>query len=129
MSLHTNSRCLFGIVCPPGSSQALAAGTDPNIGILERLASVGHGSFPFSGSDKAVVFPATGAPNPRFSHRPCRGSARYPKGVTWIRDFTGPQEQPHFVMRILPQPERVRVTWKLGHAQCIHELISRESGK
>jgi hypothetical protein len=79
-------------------------------------------SFPFSGSEYAVVFPATGAPNPRFSHQPRRGSAHYPKGITWTQDFTGPQEQPHFVMRILPHSARVRVTWKLGHAQ-VHPRI------
>jgi hypothetical protein len=106
----------------PGVVRAPAAGTNPNIDILKCLASVRHGSFPFSGSENAVVFPATGAPNPRFSHQPRRGSAHYPKGITWTQDFTGPQEQPHFVMRILPHSARVRVTWKLGHAQ-VHPRI------
>jgi hypothetical protein len=31
-----------------------------------------------------------------------RGLSEYPEGITSPQDFKGPQEQPHFVMRILP---------------------------
>jgi hypothetical protein len=44
-----------------------------------------------------------------------RGLSEYPEGITPPQDFKGPQEQPHFVMRILPQFARVIVTWNLGH--------------
>ena len=68
-----------GIVCWPGSSQALAAGNNLNIDILDCLASVRHASFPFSGSENAVVFPATGDPNPRFSHHLPQGLSAPPQ--------------------------------------------------
>jgi hypothetical protein len=39
-----------------------------------------------------------------------RGLNQSPEGITSPQDFKGPQEQPHFVMRILPQFARVIVT-------------------
>jgi hypothetical protein len=55
-----------------------------------------------------------------------RGLSEYPEGITSPQDFKGPQEQPHFVMRILPRFARVIVTWNLGHCACIRDVISRE---
>jgi hypothetical protein len=118
---------LIRIVCTPGDRQTLAAG-DSNVDFwISRIKSV---KAVFCSSPLgSPSLPATCAPNPRFCHPPHRGSAHYPEGITWPLDFKGSQEQLHFVMRILPQFVRVRVTRNSNYSAGIRDLISREQNE